>query len=84
MATFRVGSSVIMEVRERTIDITTGLVFRQTRTLFLSDIVSVTLSGRPRRMLELHLADGSGTRYRFGSAREAERARAAIGESLPG
>jgi len=78
VSAFRVSSSVIMEVGDRTIEVTSGFVFRQTRTIRLSDVVSATVSGSSRRSLELRLADGTSARYRFGSPREAERARAAI------
>ena len=84
MSAFRVSSSVIMEVGDRAIEVTSGFVFRQTRTILLSDVVSATVSGNSHRSLELHLADGSSTRYRFGSPREAERAHAAIAQALQG
>ena len=82
MFAFRVSSSVIMAVDARTIEVTSGFVFRRTRTIWLSDVLSVAVSGSARRSLELRLVDGTSARYRFGSAREAERARAAIAEAL--
>ncbi len=82
MSAFRVSSRVIMEVGATAIEVTSGLVFRQTRTILLSDVVLVTVSESSGRSLALRLADGTSARYRFGSPREAERARAAIAQAL--
>jgi membrane protein YdbS with pleckstrin-like domain len=84
MPAFRVSSREIMEVHHQAIGITSGFVFRQTRTIPMRDVRSVALSGHPARSLELHLADGTIARLRFSSAREAERARSAIAEALEG
>ena len=84
MPAFRVSSREIMEVGPRAIGITSGFVFRQTRTIIMRDVRSVAVSGQPARSLELRLTDGTIARFRFSSAREAGRARSAIADALEG